>query len=275
MAEYALDYRKRLQSARRELKASDGDRVSRQSQRSQVELLVTDWYGSVAPALVADGIDSDVVDGYDKSFKELLRLCSGSGNRRATYLRELDSILKSFRDDIIVPLQTRPPIAKSLVAEVLADLSDPEENEYLREAAAAAAAGLFRAAAVLGWCAAIDRVHRRIEDLGFAKFNVESAEMATVTKGRYKRFNQTQNVHSLAEIREVFDTVILWVLEGMGLIDTNEHARLRGCFELRSQCAHPGNAPVTEYNLLSFFSDINEIVFKNPKFVVTPLGAID
>ena len=80
-----------------------------------------------------------------------------------------------------------------------------------------------------------------------------------------------QSIHSLAELREVFDTIILWIIEGMGLIDTNEHARLRGCFELRSQSAHPGNAPITEYNLLSFFSDINEIVLKNGHFSVAPL----
>jgi hypothetical protein len=162
-----------------------------------------------------------------------------------------------------------------MVAGVLADLADPEESEYLAEASAAAKAGLFRAAAVLGWCAAIDRVHRRLEDLGFMAFNVRSAEMTSVKKGRYERFSSTQNVHSLAEVREVFDTVILWVIEGMGLIDTNEHTRLRSCFELRSQCAHPGNAPVTEYNLMSFFSDLNEIVFKNPMFHVNPLAQDD
>ncbi|MCX6164161.1 MAG: hypothetical protein NTU73_04760, partial [Ignavibacteriae bacterium] len=69
-----------------------------------------------------------------------------------------------------------------------------------------------------------------------------------------------------SEKREVFDTVILWVIEGLGLIDCNQHTRLKGCFDLRCQCSHPGDAPVTEYNLLSFFSDLNEIVLRNPKF---------
>jgi hypothetical protein len=35
---------------------------------------------------------------------------------------------------------------------------------------------------------------------------------------------------------------------------------------MRCQCAHPGDAPVTPYNLLSYFSDLNEIIFKNEKF---------
>jgi len=30
----------------------------------------------------------------------------------------------------------------------------------------------------------------------------------------------------------------------------------------------PRRGPITEYNLLSFFSDIDFIIFKNPKFAI-------
>jgi hypothetical protein len=126
----------------------------------------------------------------------------------------------------------------------------------------------YRASAGLGWCAAIDRIHRKIEKDGFPKFNITSSKMASETKGRYKKFNQVQNISSISELREVFDHIILWIIEGLELIDSNQHTRLRSCFELRCQCSHPGDAPVTEYNLLSYYSDLNEIIFKNPKFNV-------
>jgi hypothetical protein len=90
--------------------------------------------------------------------------------------------------------------------------------------------------------------------------------MASQTQGRFKRFNKPQNVSSISELQMVFDTDIIWILEGMGLIDSNQHTRLRSCFDLRNHSAHPGEAPVTPYNLLSLFSDIIEIVLKNPKF---------
>lgn len=95
--------------------------------------------------------------------------------------------------------------------------------------------------------------------------------MATATSGRFKQSSVSTRPRTptqSANFREVFDSNILWILEGMHLIDSNEHTRLRSCFELRCQCGQPGDAPVTEYNLLSFFSDITEIVLKNPKFVV-------
>jgi hypothetical protein len=92
--------------------------------------------------------------------------------------------------------------------------------------------------------------------------------MASQQKGRFKKFNSVQNVTSLSEIREVFDSVVLWIIEGMGLVDSNQHTRLRSYFDMRCHCAHPGEAPITPYNLMSFFSDLNEIVFNNPKFAL-------
>jgi hypothetical protein len=54
----------------------------------------------------------------------------------------------------------------------------------------------------------------------------------------------------------------------MNLIDNTEHARLEHCLDLRIQSSHPGDAPVKEANLVAFFSDVTEIVLKNPKFAL-------
>lgn len=92
--------------------------------------------------------------------------------------------------------------------------------------------------------------------------------MASQKTGRFKKFSQTQNVNSLSELREVIDTAVLWIIEGMGLVDSNRQTRLRSCFEMRCHGAHPGEAPITSFNLLSFFSDLDQIVLSNPKFTV-------
>ena len=75
--------------------------------------------------------------------------------------------------------------------------------------------------------------------------------MASQTQGRFKRFNKPQNVASMSELQMVFDTDILWIIEGMGLIESNQHTRVRSCFDMRNHSAHPGEAPVTPHNLLS------------------------
>ena len=64
----------------------------------------------------------------------------------------------------------------------------------------------------------------------------------------------------------VFDSDILAILEGMEMIDVNQKTRLVSCFEMRCHSGHPGEAPITKYNVLSCFSDIVEIIFANSKF---------
>jgi len=92
--------------------------------------------------------------------------------------------------------------------------------------------------------------------------------MKNIKDGRFRRFNKSFKIQSLNELRAtVFDNDLLWVLEYWGLIDNNQHERLSICFTMRNNCAHPGEAPLTEENLASFYSDIKIIIFNNPKFI--------
>jgi hypothetical protein len=259
---------KDLATLRREVSSVRSDRISKISIRNRAEKIGSTWFSDFSGALVAQyGVSPDLIESYSQHFGRLIKI-SAPNNLKTSYIDTLHAVLKSFRDDLVIPLQTHPKGAAkaSLLAEVLEALPSAAENAYLKEAIECARHDFYRASAVLGWCAAIDRIHRVIEKAGFPKFNITSATMASQTTGRFKRFNSVQNVSSLSEVREVFDTVIIWILEGMVLIDSNQHTRLRSCFDIRCQCAHPGDAPVTQYNLMSYFSDLNEIIFKNDKF---------
>ncbi len=266
------DLQKNVQSLRKDIRAEQVQQISKKHLRDTAETLATTWLSRLSPWLAdQNAVQNEELADYDSAFKHLLKL-SAPSNLRASYLDTLNTVLKSFRDDLILPVQSSPgsePSA-SLLGEIFQQLPDAKEDEYLREAVACARHKLYRAATILGWCAAIDRIHRKVEEIGFDKFNVTSTQMASQKKGRFKKFSSPQNVASLSELRMVFDTTILWVLEGMGLIDSNEQTRLKSCFDLRCHCAHPGDAPLTEYNLMSFFSDINKIVLRGPKFQVSP-----
>lgn len=84
--------------------------------------------------------------------------------------------------------------------------------------------------------------------------------MKAKTTGRFKPFTKVYVVESRSELQRIFDTDILVILEYLQLIDSNQHARLRHCFDLRNPSAHRGQAPITGENLYSFFSDITQIV---------------
>jgi hypothetical protein len=241
--------------------------INKMGIRKEAERVGSKWFQEVRPLVNGSTVVGDVLDRYSRAFQRLIKI-SAPSNLRSSYLETLDALTKRFRAELILPLQTAPapaPQATSFDA-LFAALSDSEEDVYLMEAIACAKHGFLRAAAVLGWCAVVDRMHRTVERIGFAKFNVTSASRASQQQGRFKRFNKPQNIASISELRMVFDSDLIWILEGMQLIDSNQHTRLHSCFELRNHSGHPGAAPVTEYNLLSFFSDLIEIVLKNPTF---------
>lgn len=260
-----------VKGLRADLKAISTNTVGPKDLRGAAEALGCKWCNEISPALVGnDGFAADLISRYDQSFSKLIAL-SAPSNRKSSYLSTLNLIIKDFRKDFILPIQqgkVKLSGGSSTFDTFLSKIAPSDEGVYFKEAISCAKHGYIRAATVMAWCTAIDRIHHKIEEIGFPTFNVTSAQMASQTTGRFKRFNQTQNLASLSELREVFDSTVLWIIEGMGLIDSNQHTRLRSCFEMRCHSAHPGEAPTTVYNLLSCFSDIEQIILANPKFAL-------
>jgi hypothetical protein len=258
-----------LKALSKAVKAETTERIAKGSIRAEALRLGQSWFSTVQPASAGGPISAETLAGYSKDFERLVKI-SSPNNRKDSYIDTLDALTKRFKADLVMPMQTAPPSPTgppSVFASLFSSLGTSDiDDAYLKEAVECARAGFIRASAVMGWCAAVARLRRTVEKEGFAKFNAASAKMTSQTQGRFKRFNKTQSVASLSDLQMVFDTDMLWILEGMGLLESNQHDRLRSCFELRNHSAHPGEAPVTNYNLLSFFSDIIEIVLKNPKF---------
>lgn len=241
--------------------------------KDDINNLSARWFSEFVKRLHELQVEDVIIEKYSKAFRELLKL-STSNSRRTSYIKNMEVVRKSYNEEIIIFLQTNSPdddisVASGLSNEVLGllnSITDKEENEYLREALGCWSNEYYKAAVVLMWCATIDRIHKVIEQIGFDKFNLTSEYMKSQTTGRFKRFNKNQNVHSISELRTVFDSDILSILEGMEMIDVNQKTRLVSCFEMRCHSGHPGEAPITKYNVLSCFSDVVEIVFTNPKF---------
>ena len=171
--------------------------------------------------------------------------------------------------DIIhnIEISSFAPIGTLSIAPYIEGLTS-DEGEYLDEAQRCLTVNALRGCVILGWCATIARIHKKIEEIGFDKFSLATVEMAGKTTGKFKFFNKKHSIQSRSELQTVFDTDLLWVLEYLQLIDNNQHQRLRHCFEFRNNSAHPGLAPIKGPNLYSFYSDISEIILKSEKFAL-------
>jgi hypothetical protein len=256
----------RVKALRRLLKAETVATVGKAALRTEANVLGREWHKDFA-AKLKPSLSPEASENYSKQFTQLIKL-SSPNNQVSSYLTALDQIIKPFNEELLIPSQQGALEGGSTSSfdAFFADLSSADESEYLAEAVACAKNGHHRAAVVLGWSAAVDRIQRVVELKGFDKFNNMVQQMAAATTGRYKRFKKFDPVTSTADLQEVFDKPLLWVIEGLGMTDTNEHTRLVSCCDMRCHGAHPGNAPITEYNLMSFFSDLDKIVFLNPKF---------
>ena len=268
------------------LERLSGTEVRLRKLRSQVKLLTVKQVGTKAirdeAAALADvwveelrsplefrlKLPGETISKYAEGFKKL-HVLSRPNNLVTSYLNCLNGLLKEWKNDLELPLQQTPGVAeKEALRAILVRVPDADESDYLVEAVACAEAGYLRAAVVLGWCAAIDRVQRKLVEFGLEKFNSASRKLKSQTSGRFKRFNKEFKVTTQNELQEVFDTDLLWVLEGMGLIDSNEGDRLRLMFTYRNQSAHPGEAPIGEPHIIAFFSDVVEIILANRDFSV-------
>ncbi len=264
-----------IKAAKALLKKADSINVNSKEERQAYAELASKWFELLSKNLISCGISKEIVDKYNQAFREILKL-SDKASRRASYIKQIDCVSIDFNDNVVIFLQTDAMSPEENhyefnddVQALLEKISDTDENEYLKEALGCWESGYLKAATVLLWCAGIDRIHKVIENKGFDIFNATSTQMKLQTTGRFKRFAKEYNIHSLSELRMVFDSDVLWVIEGMQLIDSNERTRLVGCYDMRCHSGHPGDAPITKYNVISCFSDIVEIVLTNPKFSIT------
>lgn len=256
------DLLRKLHIEVRKLKTSN---IYKKTIKDSAQKIGTKWFEEIDPSLPSLGVTDEVRKKYHDLFTFLLSL-SVKTSVKQTYLKTIDEILQDFKEELFVTVMKSAGqvVSVSHLTKILENATD-EEKDYLDEALGCASRGFFRASVVLGWSAAVHRMHKTIEKLGFDEFNKKSDEMKSVG-GRFKRWNKSFTVRSLSDVRTVVDSDLLWVLEYWELIDSNQHERLQICFTMRNNSAHPGEAPITEENLASFYSDLKNFVFDNPKF---------
>lgn len=265
LEKYELDLRK-LRSNVREIQTRT---INSMGLRNRAEELATRWVEELrSPLEHKFHIGSDTIEEASEAMKRL-HVLSRPSNLKSSYLKVLDSALRRFKDKFILPIQQSSVVVESVfdLQRYVTGLSNPEESDYLKEAIDCANSNYCRAAIVLGWCAAIDRIQKKIQVLGFAAFNNASTRLKQQTSGRHKRFNKEFRISTLGELQTVFDADLIRVCEGLQLVDSNEADRLIDVdFQYRNHSAHPGNAPIEDPHLVAFFTDINEIILTNPKF---------
>jgi hypothetical protein len=261
-------FKRDLQLLKRELNALTTPQVNRKAIREQADAIATIWVEELRSPLEHKAkLPTDTIEQTACDMKQL-HVLSRPSNLKTSYLAVVNRTLKKFDDKFVLPIKQSATEVESIfdLQKLVPGLPDPDESDYLKEAVECAAAGHRRASIVMGWCAVVDKFQQKIMRLGLDKFNATSTKIKAQTSGKYKRWNKEFNITILSELQTVFDSDIVIILEGMGLIDGNQAERLEICFTYRNQSAHPSAAPIADPNVIAFFSDITAIILANPVF---------
>ena len=264
------EFKKQLRTLRQDIVKLKTKSVCKLSQRKAADGIATMWVEELrSPLEFKFKLSNDVIIATSEAMKHF-HVLSRPNNLASSYLQVIETVLTNFDDRFILPIkQTSSRIERVLdLTKVISGLPMPEESSYLKEAVECASAGHYRAAIVMGWCCAIDRIQKKIESIGFQQFNKASTSLKNQTTGKFKRWNKEFNLTTVSELQQVFDTDLIIVLEGLALIDGNQAQRLETCFQYRCHSAHPGDAPIGEAHVIAFFTDITEIILKNPRFTI-------
>jgi len=266
--ELLRQYKKDLSALKREVRKLDTERVSKKALRDSAENLASKWVEEIrSPLEHKYKIDKKVIEDTSEKIKKL-HVLSRPNNQKSSYTRCINKILKDFDNKFILPIQQEVEEVHEIpeLQKILNKITDQNETEYLAEAISCAQLGYYKAAVVMGWCAAIDRIQRKIMAIGFGEFNKASRNIKAQTSGKFKRWNKEFNITTLSGLQTVFDTDLIIILEGMGLIDGNQSQRLETCFQYRNHSAHPGEAPIEPAHAVSFFVDMDKIILSNSEF---------
>ena len=262
------DFKQRLSGLRRAVAALTTPSVAKIAIRKDASDLADLWIETIrSPLEHRFKLDPKVIAETAEHMKRL-HVLSRPNNKKASYVECLTAVLSRFDDKFILPVQQSfaEPGSVMQLAQLIPTLKDADQTDYLTEAIECAQAGHSKAAIVMGWCAAIDCIQKKVISNGFQTFNAASTAIKNQTSCKYKRWNKEFKISTEAELQKVFDSDLIIVVESLGLLDGNQSERLETCFKYRNQSAHPGLAPIESPHVVAFFTDIVRIVLTNPKF---------
>ncbi len=163
-----------------------------------VDEAVRIWSEQVEREVVKFGVDEKVIAKYRDGLRKLHSL-SSKRNKRSSHQQVIKELQMDFHAELLQPIMFHGGANPSeAIKQIIAGIPYPDQKGYLEEALRCIEADCKRAAAVLGWSAAMHHIHSKIEEIGFDKFNRKADEMSKTTKGRFKGFKSLAPIESKA-----------------------------------------------------------------------------
>lgn len=264
------DFLERLGYFQHDLKILKTASVSRSELRDEARRMLKSWL-PLAGALEGNAaIPSAVLAETQSRFERMRDLAAGK-NPKTQYFAVLKVVLVDIENKILNPLikqsglRTTPETLGVLLASV--SPADVDMKSYLDEAIACAKGNCFRAAVILGWCAAAYRIHQKLLGRGLTQLQADLDKMRLENKHPlFRSFTKTYIVASAADIEEIPDAHLILLCRFLGWFDDSQYKQMRSSLDLRNSCAHPAQYQLDAIKLQVYFADLVQLVLGNPAF---------
>jgi hypothetical protein len=259
------------------VKTFSGNVIRSNEVKDVVDRIGLKWHHEIYLALKDFGLQPEQLEKFDRAFEGLKHFATNEkvAHRKTKYAK-IFSPIQSIRQEVLQAVTfsrkgTPPNYLSKIIAELEVVEADSIELSFLKEASACAPISV-RASLIMAWSATVARIHRVIEEQGFAAFNQASqtaVQIAAAKKGRYARLGgRTFTVSSRKELTEINDSDLILIVEAMDLYSTQDSKLMDYCLTVRNDSAHPTAFNATPKILELFARGIEQAVFGNAKMKI-------
>ncbi|MDV2495790.1 MAG: hypothetical protein RX316_06200 [bacterium] len=253
----------RLTSLDRELSRLRGAEVRKAETIAEIKAVCRDWLRFSEALRAVEALPYENLNLVDDSLQDIFQ-STNARTRSSAYRKKLAPVLTSFTDRIVVPVirfegSPSQVASRQLLSEFTGKVS-PDEQAYLEEAARCLASRCNRAAIIMLWAAAISRLHRAIEKIGFNAYNAALDKTYQRKGNPFNRVSKTP-VTSLPELQRCRDFDLIVVGMELWKYDIQVFEELDRLLGMRNSAAHPGMLKPSALDVQQFASKVSTYVF--------------
>ena len=143
--------------------------------------------------------------------------------------------------------------------------STQEENEYIAEGIYCLENNCLKAASVMIWAAGISKIISYIlKDI--SDYNNVSTIMSQSKKDPYKQLKiYKTGISGEDDLRDGRDYQLLFYLLHKKLISKTQYNKLKSCYTMRCDCAHPTDIKLSLNEAIAVFDNVHQLIFSNKK----------
>jgi hypothetical protein len=263
------EYQERLAYFEKDIKKLKTASVSHSDWREEARRMIKLWLPLAGVIESNPAVSAATLADIQTKLERLRDLAVGK-NPKKQYLAVLKVVLPEIENQVLNPLikQSGLKATPETLGRLFAGIPvDADMRSYLDEALTCARNDCFRAAVIMGWCAAAYRIHRKLLGLGLPQLEAEFDKMRLENKHQlFRAFSKTYVVKTAADIEEVPDAHLVLLCRFQGWLDDSQYKQLRVCIDLRNACAHPAQYQLDSVKLQVYFADLVQLVLGNPRF---------